>query len=207
MFLSRKEAGRRLGWRLKEQGVRADVVLGLPRGGVVVAAEVAQVLQLPLDTLVVRKVGHPFHREFAVGALAESGVFVLDEPVIGLNPTIQAELGEIVAEENERLRSYEAKFHGANTPNLAGKAVILVDDGLATGATTEAAVLSARKQNAARIIVAAPVASASAVDRLGRVANQLVILQVDPAFDAVGRYYEVFAQVTDDEVLDLLKAA
>ena len=145
MFASREDAGVKLGRCLQEQRVRADLVLGLPRGGVVVAAGVAHALHLPLDVLVVRKIGHPWHREFAVGALAENGVVVLDEGVIGTNPVVRAELEEIIQEEKERLRSYQARFHPKGAPDLTGKAVLLVDDGLATGATTEAAVLSARK--------------------------------------------------------------
>jgi len=205
VFASREEAGQRLGRHLKDQGIEADLVLGLPRGGVVVAAEVARALRLPLDVLVVRKIGHPLHREFAVGALAEHGVVVLDETVIGRNPLIRAELDQVVEEEQARLRSYQARFHRQPAPDLAGKAVLLVDDGLATGATTEAAVLSVRKQDARSIVVAAPVASSNAVERLARVADDVRVLLVDPDFDAVGRYYEAFSQTTDEEVLELLK--
>jgi putative phosphoribosyl transferase len=207
VFASRDDAGRRLGRWLKEQGVQANLVLGLPRGGVVVAAEVAHILELPLDVLIVRKIGHPLHREFAVGALADSGVVVLDEAVIGTNPIVRAELGQVIDEEKERLRSYQARFHPDGMPNLADKAVLLVDDGLATGATTEAAVLSARKRNARRITVAVPVASSNAVERLKRVADDVIALWVDPDFDAVGHYYDVFSQTTDEEVLGVLKAA
>jgi predicted phosphoribosyltransferase len=204
-FASREDAGQRLGRYLFEQSTQADLVLGLPRGGVVVAAGVAHTLQLPLDVLIVRKVGHPWQREFAVGALADNGVVVLDEGSIGRHPVVRAELDEIIEEEKERLRSYQARFHpDGGVPDLCGKAVLLVDDGLATGSTTEAAVLSARKQNAAKVMVAAPVASTSAVARLRRVADEVCALFVDPDFDAVGRYYEVFAQTTDKEVLDLL---
>lgn len=205
MFASREDAGLRLGRRLQEQRVRADLVLGLPRGGVIVAAGVAHALDLPLDVLVVRKIGHPWHREFAVGALAENGVVVLDEGAIGSNPVVRAELEEVIHEEKERLLSYQARFHPKGAPELAGKAVLLVDDGLATGATTEAAGLSARKRNASSIVVAAPVASTSAVERLARVADEVRVLCVDPAFDAVGRYYDVFSQTTDEEVLEVLR--
>ena len=207
VFASRQEAGQQLGVYLRKLGVEADLVLGLPRGGVVVAAEVARELGLPLDVLIVRKVGHPFHREFAVGALAENDVVVLDETVVGKNPIVRAELGDVVAEENDRLRKYQAKFHPSGAPDLANKNVILVDDGLATGATTEAAALSARKQGARSVIVAAPVASAHAQARLERVADDVIALDVDPEFDAVGRYYEEFSQTTDEEVLGLLQAA
>ncbi len=206
MFASRQDAGLKLGRCLQEQRVRADLVLGLPRGGVIVAAGVARALRLPLDTLIVRKIGHPWHREFGVGALAENGVVVLDEAAIGSNPVVRAELETITEEEKERLRRYQARFHPWGAPDLTGKMVLLVDDGLATGATTEAAVLSVRKQNAAGIVVAAPVASTHAVDRLARTADEVRVLCVDPAFDAVGRYYDVFSQTTDEEVLQVLRA-
>jgi predicted phosphoribosyltransferase len=195
----------KLGRCLQDQGVRADLVLGLPRGGVVVAAAVARILHLPLDVLIVRKIGHPRQREFAVGALAENGVIVLDEGVSGVDTVIRAELEAIIQEEKKRLCSYQARFHPGGAPALAGKAVLLVDDGLATGATIEAAVLSARKQSARTIVVAAPVASSNAVERLAQVADEVRVLCMDPDFDAVGRYYDVFAQTTDEEVLQLLR--
>jgi len=195
-----------LGRSLKDQGVRADVVLGLPRGGVVVAAAVARVLGLPLDVLIVRKIGHPRQREFAVGALAEPGVMLLDESVIGGDPIIREELKTVIQEEKSRLASYQARFHLHGVPALSDKAVLLVDDGLATGATTEAAVLSVKKQKARTVVVAAPVASTNAVQRLSRVADEVRVLCVDSDFDAVGRYYDVFSQTTDEEVLELLKA-
>lgn len=205
-FASREEAGRKLGHHLAERNIAADVVLGLPRGGVVVAAEVARILQLPLDVLVVRKIGHPWHREFAVGALAEKGVVVLDENSIGQHPLVRAELDRVIAEETERLRDYQAKFHRAVEHELRDKGVLIVDDGLATGATTEAAVKSAKEQNARTVIVVAPVASTNAVDRLSGVADEVIALLVEPDFDAVGRYYQEFSQTTDEEVVALLRA-
>lgn len=206
-FASREDAGRRLGRWLREQGVEGELVIGLPRGGVVVAAEVARILNLPLEVLVVRKIGHPLQREFAVGALAEAGIVLLDEEVIGRNPIIRAELADVIEEEKKRLQSYQLRFHQAGPSRFADKAVLLVDDGLATGATTEAAALSARKQEARRVTVAAPVASTSAAQRLERVADQVAVMWIDPAFDAVGRYYDAFSQTTDEEVVERLKAA
>ncbi len=206
MFTSREDAGQRLGRYLEDRKVSAELVLGLPRGGVVVAAEVARLLHLPLDVLLVRKIGHPFHREFAVGALAEDGIIELDEDVIGRNPAVRVELEEIIEEERDRLRSHQARFHPQGAPNLANRAVLLVDDGLATGATTAAAVSSARKKGARKILVAAPVASASAVERLARVADEVQVLWVDPDFEAVGHYYDIFSQTDDQEVLALLEA-
>src|SRR5260221_4510260 len=180
MFASREDAGQKLARHLKQEGVQGDLVVGLPRGGVVVAAEVAHELHLPLDVVIVRKIGHPWHREFAVGALAENDVVVLDEAVIRKNPLIRTDLEDIIEEEKERLRNYQSKFHLETVPDLSGKAVILVDYGLATGATTEAAVLSVRKRNARRITVAAPVASTNAVERLQRFADEISVLWIDP---------------------------
>jgi predicted phosphoribosyltransferase len=205
IFASREDAGERLGRYLQAEGVAADLVLGLPRGGVVVAAAAAKILGLPLDTLIVRKIGHPVQREFAVGALAEGDVVLFDEAASGLNPLLRAQLDQIVAEEQQRLAAYRARFHPRGIPVLAGRRVLLVDDGLATGATTEAAVLSARKQCALSVVVAVPVAASRAVERIERVADQVKALLVDPEFEAVGRYYDVFSQTTDEEVSRLLE--
>src|SRR5208282_3714279 len=124
-FASREDAGRRLGWHLLEQSVEADLVLGLPRGGVVVAAAVAQVLQRPLDVLVVRKIGHPWHREFAVGALAEPDVVIYDEASVGKNPMVRLQLDGVIAEETARLQAYRSRFHTATALVLEGKTVLL----------------------------------------------------------------------------------
>jgi len=206
MFASREDAGRRLGRYLLDENIRPDIVLGLPRGGVIVAAEVANILQVPLDVVVVRKIGHPLHREFAVGALAEPDVVVLDDSVVGRNPLVRMQLKQVIAEEQERLERYGETFHREGLPDLTNKTVLLVDDGLATGATTQAAVESVKGKGARRVIVAAPVASTNAVERLSRVADDVRILIVDPDFDAVGRYYQSFSQTTDEEVLSLLHA-
>ena len=188
-FASRTDAGWQLGQHLLKQGIEADIVLGLPRGGVVVAAEVARALQCPLDVLIVRKIGHPWQREFAVGALAEPDVVIIDESFKWKNPLARAELDGVIAEEKERLREYRLQFQRDPAPVLEGKIVLLVDDGLATGATAEAAVLSAKQQKAKRVIIAAPVASTHAVERLRRVADGVMVLFEDAGFDAVGQYY------------------
>ncbi len=206
-FASRDDAGRRLGQFLRNEGVAVDLVLGLPRGGVIVAAEVARELRRPLDVLIVRKIGHPFHREFAVGALAEPDVVILDEDSLGRNPVARAELDAIIAEETSRLNEYRAKFHMGGVPDLHGKSVVLVDDGLATGATTAAAVLAARKRGATKIMVAAPVASDGAFDRLKSSADHVTALLVDEGFEAVGQYYTSFEQTTDAEVQAVLREA
>jgi len=206
-FASRQDAGRQLAGFLQKRGVSADIVLGLPRGGVVVAAEIARGLRLPLDVLVVRKIGHPLQREFAVGALAEPGVIFLHEESLQANPFVRSALDHVVAEERNRLDDYGRKFHLFGMPSLEGKDVLLVDDGLATGATAEVAALSARQRAARRVLIAAPVASTDAVQRLRRVADAVEVLSIDEDFQAVGQYYEEFSQTTDDEVISLLQRA
>jgi len=204
-FASRQDAGHRLGQHLKEQNVDVDLVLGLPRGGVVVAAEVARLLQCSLGVLVVRKIGHPMHREFAVGALAEPDIVVFDKASLSEIPVARSQLDKVVVEEIVRLREYRQRFHSFRLPVLRDKIVLLVDDGLATGATAEAAVLSVRQQSARRIIVAVPVASTHAVERLCRVADDVLALVMDPDFAAVGQYYDEFSQTSDEEVIALLR--
>lgn len=128
-FASREDAGCRLGKFLRERGIAADLVLGLPRGGVVVAAEVARELKLPLDVLVVRKIGHPLQREFAVGALAEPDIVILDEGTLLKVPVPRSDLDRVISEEMERLHEYSARFHFSERLSLAGKIILLVDDG------------------------------------------------------------------------------
>jgi putative phosphoribosyl transferase len=205
LFESRQDAGHRLGRRLQELGVEADLVAGLPRGGVVVAAEVAEILQLPLDVLVVRKIGHPWHREFAVGAIAENNVLILDKKAMASVPVAGIELEMVIREEKERLRDYCAKFHPDFRAKFAGNRILLVDDGLATGATAEAAVYAARQKKAHHVLLAVPVASTTGRDRLEQTADQVVALTTDPDFAAVGQYYRKFLPTTDEEVLALLR--
>ena len=205
IFASRQEAGERLGEFLRQRGIAADLVLGLPRGGVVVAAGVARELKLPLDVLVVRKIGHPFQPEFAVGALAEPDSLFLNEDSLAEYPIARSKLDKIIAEERERLYEYRRRFHLHEIPVLEGKRVLLVDDGLATGATVEVAALSARKQNASLVVVAAPVASTNAVDRLRRIVDDLEVLSEEPDFEAVGQFYDDFLPTEDAEVISLLR--
>jgi len=204
LFLSRQDAGRKLGFHLRALGVEADVVIGLPRGGVVVAAEVAEVLHCPLDVIVVRKIGHPRHREFAVGALAEEDVLLLDNNALALIPSAPGELDEVIIEERKRLADYCRKFQHQHTVPFAGSRLLLVDDGLATGATAEAAIYSARKKGAGEVVLTAPVAASSSRQRLATVADRVIVFQSDPDFYAVGQYYEQFLPTTDEEVLALL---
>ncbi len=205
-FSSRQEAGRELGRRLVQSGLAVDWVLGLPRGGVVVAAEVARALRRPLGVLVVRKIGHPQHREYAVGALAEGGICRLAESIAGGPRPLRAALVSVLAEERGRLQEYQEKFHRGKMPDYAGQNLLLVDDGLATGATAEAAVASARQSGARHIFMAVPVASPGAVRRLAAACDGVTTLVTDPEFAAVGQYYAEFLPTRDAEVLALLSA-
>jgi putative phosphoribosyl transferase len=206
-FASRQDAGCQLGKFLRERNIAADLVLGLPRGGVVVAAEVARELKLPLDVLVVRKIGHPFQREFAVGALAEPDVVSINEESLREFAVARTELDKVVAEEMKRLRDYRRRFHFLERLKFDGKIILLVDDGLATGATAEVAAISVRQQNAGKVLIAAPVASPQTVARLRRVADEVLVLFEDFDFQAVGQYYENFFQTSDEEVVELLREA
>ena len=206
-FLSREDAGRKLGIRLRQDGVQVDIVLGLPRGGVVVAAEVARELERPLDVFLVRKIGHPLQREFAIGALAEPDVVLFDESSLGGSGNLHEQVEAIVEEEKRRLQEYRARFHSNPAPELVDKHVLIVDDGLATGATAEAAVRGARHRGASRVIIAVPVASEESVARLRESADEVRVLVVDPRFEAVGQFYQDFEQTTDEQVIALLQAA
>jgi predicted phosphoribosyltransferase len=180
------------------------VVLGLVRGGVPVAAEVAERLALPLDALVVRKLGVPWAPEVAFGALGPGGVQVLNEEISAR--LTSEEIGAVVRHETAELARRERRFRG-NRPglDLDGKTVLIVDDGLATGATARAAVAVARKLNAARVVLAAPVGSEEAVDALGRLADDVVCPLAPADFGAVSRFYDDFQQVTDAEVVSFLQ--
>ncbi len=206
-FATRQDAGSKLAGYLMDLKVLADLVFGLPRGGVVVAAEVARLMQLPLGVLVVRKIGHPRFREFAIGALAEPDIVILDRTSIEATGVEPSELEAVIQEEKQRLREYQLKFAQHQTPELTGQRLLLVDDGLATGASMEAAVQAARKSGVRQVIVAVPVASVQAASRIERLVDRVLACYIDPDFDAVGRYYRQFQQTTDGEVIDLLNAS
>jgi len=207
-FESREDAGERLGRRLVELGIRADVVLGLPRGGVIVAAGVARALGAPLDIVACRKLGAPENPEYALGATAEGDVVVLndDEVEMYLSPD---ELREHLRREVERqalelARQVTLYRGGRPAIPIEGKSVVLVDDGIATGLTMQAAVQSARRRGACRTIVAAPVAPPETVRRFASYVDGVVVLMAPVPFYAVVRFYADFSQVTDDEVVDAL---
>ncbi len=209
IFQDRTDAGRQLAEELLSYAGRDDViVLALPRGGVPVAFEVAQRLGVPLDVFVVRKLGVPGHEELAMGAIASGGVRVLNEDVLYVLPDAQSIVEMVTAIEREELKRRERDYRGDRpAPEVRGRTVILVDDGLATGATMRAAAAALRQQGAAKIIVAVPVGAPSTGHEIRSVADEVVCLQTPGSFMGVGQYYEDFSQTTDEEVRELLAAS
>jgi len=209
-FLDRADAGRQLAKTLTAAyGGRSDiVVLGLPRGGVPVAFEVARELRAPLDVFLVRKLGVPGHPELAMGAIAEGGVEVLNDELIRDLGIPQKMVQEVAVRERMELDRRDTLYRGGRPlPAVRGRIVILVDDGLATGSTMQAAVTALRRLEPARIVVAAPVGAQETCDRLGQFANEVVCLIAPQQFQAVGLWYDAFTQTTDDEVKRLVGSA
>ncbi len=208
-YRDRPDAGRALAARLQAYAGRPDVlVLALPRGGVPVAAEVASALGAPLDVYVVRKLGVPGHEELAMGAIATGGVLVLNPDVVqALNIPGRVIEEAADAERRELVRRERLYRDDRPPPDVSGKTVILVDDGLATGSTMRAAVAALRAQHPDRIVIAVPVASPEACRQLADEADEIVCAITPPNFYAVGAWYEDFAQTTDDEVRELIARA
>jgi putative phosphoribosyl transferase len=205
-FRDRRHAGRILAERLGEYEGRPDVVvLGLPRGGIPVAYEVASVLRAPLDVFVVRKLGAPGRPELAMGAIASGGVRVLNDDVLA-SLAIGADAIESTSEtETRELERRETLYRGARPPlELSGKVVIMVDDGLATGSTMRAAIEAARLHSPARVVVGVPVAAPSTCRSLRSVADQVVCAKTPKNMYAVGQWYDDFTQTSDESITDLL---
>jgi putative phosphoribosyl transferase len=208
-FRDRQDAGRALAQALRRYAARTEVVvLGLPRGGVVVAFEVARELDAPLDIFLVRKLGAPGHEELAAGAVATGGIMLLNDDVVrglGIN-TRQIE--QIATREKGLLARREATYRGHSSPvDLAGKTVILVDDGLATGATMRTAVAAVKRLDPARIVAAVPTAPVDTCTTLAAEADEVVCLMTPSPFFSVGEWYEDFGQTSDDEVVAVLELA
>jgi putative phosphoribosyl transferase len=207
-FADRTDAGRQLAGRLQHLPAEGPVVVGLARGGVPVAAEVARALGAPLDVLVVRKLGCPWQPELGVGAIGEGGVAIVNQPLAASLGLTAREIDAVAKREGAELQRRLGRYR-AGRPALpvAGRTVVLVDDGLATGSTARAAVRVLRGRGAGRVVVAVPVASRQALRALRRVADEVVVVQAPAWFVAIGQFYADFAQVSDQEVIRLLAAS
>jgi predicted phosphoribosyltransferase len=206
VFEDREDAGRQLGDLLRGKGYERPVVLGIPRGGVAVAAEVARALGADLGVIVARKLRAPRHPELAIGAVTADGTVYLNEELAEATRADEAYLDAEIARQAAQARAREEAFDGHRRPALAGRTVIVVDDGIATGATAVAAVRAAKAAGASKVVLAAPVAATASADMLREEADEVVCLIEDPSFYAVGQFYDDFRQVDDDEVKALLDA-
>jgi predicted phosphoribosyltransferase len=206
-FRDRFQAGRELAAKLRHYRARDDaILLALPRGGVQVAYTVAKELRLPLDVFIVRKLGVPGQPEFAMGAIASGGVGVINREVVTLAGVSPGALDSVTKRELRELERREREYRRNRTlPDLRGRTVILIDDGLATGSTMYAAVQAVRQLGPARVVVAVPIASPQICEELKSIADEVVCARTPEPFVAVGAWYEHFEQVTDDEVKDLLE--
>lgn len=208
-FRDRSDAGRRLASRLTAYADRPDVlVLGLARGGVPVAFEIARELNVPLDVFVVRKLGVPGYPEYAMGAIASGGVEVMHDQVVHSLSIPTSVINEVVAEELRELERREQVYRGRHLPlQISGRVVIAVDDGMATGASMAAAITALRSHQPARIIVAVPVAARQACEELRADVDELVCLIEPESFIAVGQWYEDFRHIRDQDVHEILAKA
>jgi len=209
LFTNRRQAGRMLAAALGKYVGRSDLlVLALPRGGVPVAYEVARSLRAPLDVFVVRKLGVPGHTELAMGALASGGLCVLNDDVVRSLGIREQDIRNTASAESQELERRERAYRGQRAPvAVAGKTVILIDDGLATGSTMRAAIQALRQRDPARIVAAVPVAALDTCAELSHETDEMVCATTPEPFFAVGRWYEDFSQTSDEEVGALLEAA
>ncbi|MDQ2692800.1 MAG: phosphoribosyltransferase [Chloroflexota bacterium] len=206
-FSDRRDAGRKLSQKLGHYAGRSDVrVLALPRGGVPVALEVSRILNTPMDVFIVRKLGLPGREELAIGAIASGGIRVLNDDVIRLLNVPEEVIRFVAKRELQELQRREQIYRGNRPPtDVRGKTVILIDDGLATGASMRAAVKGLRAQHPARIVVAVPTAAAEVCEAFRDEVDEIVCAITPEPFQGVGRWYEDFRQITDDEVRSLLE--
>jgi putative phosphoribosyl transferase len=208
-YHDRTDAGQALALALGSYADNPDVrVLALPRGGVPVAFEVARALHAPLDVMLVRKLGLPDHEEYAMGAIASGGLVVLDRAVTARFGVSNEQISRTIARERQELERREHLYRGDRAPpKIGGRTVILVDDGLATGASMHAAVSALRKEHPKRIVVAVPIGASETCDAMRVAADDVVCAATPEPFLAIGLWYDDFSQTTDDEVRDLLERA
>lgn len=205
MFQDRTDAGQKLAEKVTEYSGRGDVLLyALPRGGVVVGAEIAKALRLPLDVIVTRKIGAPFNEEYAIGALAETGESVWNETErVATDPTALQKIVDAEKKEaNRRIKTYRA---GRSLPAFDGKTVLLIDDGVATGLTIRAAIAAAGHQRAKQVVIVVPHGAKDTMKQLRKEVDRVICLSEPAWYGSVGQYYETFPQTSDEEVLAILK--
>ncbi len=208
-FRDRVHAGQLLAEKLMQYANRDGVlVLAVPRGGVPVGFEVAQALHAPLDVFVLRKLGAPWHEELGFGAVASGGVRIMEQETIDALGLTSEEIEAVVEREESELRRRERVYRGERpAPNVKGKIVVLVDDGIATGSSMLAAIAALRHFKPAKIVIAVPVAAASTAKRLRKIVDEFVAVEAPAAFYAVGQFYADFQPTSDEEVVDLLERA
>jgi putative phosphoribosyl transferase len=209
MFTDRRDAGRQLAEKLKHYENRKEVlILALPRGGAVPGFEIARAIGAPLDVLIVRKIGFPYQEELAIGAVSETGAVVLNQRIISdggvTNKYIEDEISAQKKEIDRTIRLYRGGRR-LRFEEVEGQTIILVDDGVATGATMKAAIATLKEEKAKRLIVAVPVSPVETADELRAMADEFVCLHTPSDFMAVGNYYRDFTQVSDEEVAEILK--
>lgn len=208
MYQDRVDAGRQLALALRHTPMTDPLVLGLPRGGVPVANEVARALGAPLDVWISRKIGAPGHEELGVGAVAEGGELVLEPELLDALGIVESELSDAVADQRAEVASRALRFReGRPPPHVAGRTVVVVDDGIANGVTARAALRSLRRAGADRVILAVPVGSREGLAACAPYADQVVCPYVPARLSSVGGHYAEFAQTSDDEVMRLLATA
>jgi len=209
IFRDRREAGRELARRLQKYTGRQDLlVLGIPRGGLPVAFEVASALKAPLDIFVSRKLGVPGQEELAFGAVASGGTRIVDEEIVNAVGLYEAEIERIAKREMQELERREKVFRAGRPPvDVKGKTVVLVDDGIATGASIRVAIAAMQQKRPAQIVVAAPVVPLSTSERLRKAVDDVICVRTPKSVYAIGEFYDDFSQVTDEEVIELLRQA
>jgi len=206
VFRDREEAGQRLANNLEKFRGKDPIILGIPRGGVVVAYQVAKVLKAQLDVIIARKLGAPSQPEFAIGAIAPNGIRVLNEDSVHYFRLSKQDIENLVAKQQHEMERRIKLYRSGNVDlNVKDRIVIVIDDGLATGLTAVAAVRSVKKSGAKQIILAVPVCAADTFQNIQHEVDEVICLSVPEYFDAVGRFYQDFPQTTDDEVIALLK--
>lgn len=206
VFENREEAGKRLATELTQYSDKQPIIIGLPRGGIPLGFEIAEILHAPLEVLVARKIGHPYNPEFGIGAIAEGNVRVLDKPIVNLLEISKKELDNVTNIEKEELKRRVALYRNNKPlPALKNRTVILVDDGLATGVTARAAISSIKKRKPKQLIFASPVCAYDTARELEHLVDKVICVTTPVDFAAVGLWYRSFEQVSDEEVVELLK--